>query len=150
MRSSGRLASVATFAVTALLVYLVGVALLAAWPMWTMMGFGPAWSFALVAVVVGLGLTWALGRGGGRTDDRSAAPTERCPRCGAAVQSDYLFCPECQTALRTSCPDCGRSIKAAWNRCPYCRASTTVTPTTTVGTARTRAWGEPGEIAEKW
>lgn len=150
MRISGRLATIATFVVAALLVYLVGIALLAAWPMWTLMGFGPAWSFALVAVVVGVGLIWALGRGRERTDDRPAEPAERCPRCGAAIESDYLLCPECQTALRAPCPDCGRSIKAGWSRCPYCGASTTGVPTATVGAAQTRSRGEPGEIAEKW
>ena len=150
MHFSGRLAAIFTFAVTGLLVYLVGTALLAAWPMWAMMGFGPAWSVALAVVVVG-GLIWALGRGGGRTYDQPRGAAERCPRCAATIDPDDLLCPECHTALRSTCPECRHSIKASWSRCPYCEASTTEAPSATVRTPRAARYtdGNSGSM-ERW
>lgn len=63
MRIRKHLGSILVFVGVALLVYLLGTALLAAWPMWRMMGFGPGW--AAVALLLMLLLTAGILRLGG-------------------------------------------------------------------------------------
>lgn len=46
--------------------------------------------------------------------------SKACPRCGHAVESDYLLCPTCGLELRRPCTYCGRANKANWAACPYC------------------------------
>ncbi len=43
-----------------------------------------------------------------------------CPKCGASVQQDFHFCPNCRCALGPTCLNCGRSIGAGFACCPYC------------------------------
>jgi RNA polymerase subunit RPABC4/transcription elongation factor Spt4 len=43
-----------------------------------------------------------------------------CPTCQHQVESDFIFCPHCRSALRTSCVGCGRLIDLRWDICPYC------------------------------
>jgi len=43
-----------------------------------------------------------------------------CPSCGELIKSDYLACPNCRRALRTTCPTCDRVLEPGWKVCPYC------------------------------
>ena len=51
-----------------------------------------------------------------------------CARCGAAVSSDMLFCPDCHTGIgwvRPSCQEyrcggCGEPLERQWKFCPSC------------------------------
>ena len=43
-----------------------------------------------------------------------------CRKCGKALQSDWSFCPYCQTSRQMVCAKCGNEIKANWNYCPFC------------------------------
>lgn len=45
-----------------------------------------------------------------------------CPRCEAAVTSQFNFCPRCQLNLRPSCPQCRREIRSGDRYCPHCGA----------------------------
>lgn len=131
MRFPKLLGDVATFVVAAILVYVVGTALLLVWPMWAMMGVSAGWVLAvLLALGLLAGLFWLLGRRGdaGRREGGARGPAERCPRCGAPVAADYVLCPECHTALQAACPECRRPLKASWTRCPYCGADATAVP----------------------
>ena len=48
--------------------------------------------------------------------------SKACPRCSAAVETDFLLCPNCGLELRRPCNFCRRPIKAPWRTCPYCGA----------------------------
>lgn len=125
----GYLVTIATFVLVAGSVYLTGLALLASWPMWAMMGFGPGWAVGLLAIVVGLTgwIIWTASRG--RTEAVDVRGTlDSCPQCGSAVEPDYVICPDCHTALQPSCPICQRPRQAGWSFCPYCGAEGTGTP----------------------
>jgi RNA polymerase subunit RPABC4/transcription elongation factor Spt4 len=43
-----------------------------------------------------------------------------CPGCTAAVQADWLVCPNCLTRLRKSCQHCEQAMELPWQICPYC------------------------------
>lgn len=66
MRFSKQLGHIVTFVVVALVMYLIGGAFLAVWPMWNMMwgmmGFGSGWLLALAALLIGLGVVWSVMR----------------------------------------------------------------------------------------
>jgi RNA polymerase subunit RPABC4/transcription elongation factor Spt4 len=46
--------------------------------------------------------------------------TRPCPKCGTAVQEDFVFCPRCGAEILTACPSCHRAVQTDWVRCPYC------------------------------
>ncbi len=48
--------------------------------------------------------------------------TRPCPKCGAAVQEDFVFCPRCGAEILTACPSCYRAVQTDWTRCAYCGA----------------------------
>lgn len=43
-----------------------------------------------------------------------------CPSCGEVIRSDYVACPNCRRALRSTCPTCDRVLEPTWKLCPYC------------------------------
>ena len=43
-----------------------------------------------------------------------------CPTCQHFVEQDYVFCPNCRTALKEACAGCGHPIDIRWEVCPYC------------------------------
>ena len=43
-----------------------------------------------------------------------------CPGCQRSVDTEFVLCPHCQTALRGLCPACSRLIDLRWHVCPYC------------------------------
>jgi len=43
-----------------------------------------------------------------------------CPGCQRSVDTEFVLCPHCQTALRSPCPACSRLIDLRWHVCPYC------------------------------
>ncbi len=47
---------------------------------------------------------------------------EPCPRCGAAVQTGYAYCPSCAAPLRPACPHCRSTISPGWTHCAHCGA----------------------------
>ena len=49
---------------------------------------------------------------------------EACPGCGRRVKSDFVYCPDCHTQLKTACTGCGRPIDMDWTVCPYCGTTT--------------------------
>ncbi len=95
MRIRQHLGSVLVFVVAALLVYLLGTALLMAWPMWRMMGFGPGW--AAVALLLMLPLTAGIirlvggsGRArGGPHDDPALDILRRRYAAGEITREEY-------------------------------------------------------------
>lgn len=115
-----RLGTIGAFLLAAALIYAIGWALLVAWPMWAMMGFGGAGGLLVGGLVVlGLLAIAAAGRGDGRrsrTDYAPEASNERCPACRAPVEPDYVLCPACHHALGAACPACARHVQAAWTR----------------------------------
>lgn len=126
MRFSEHLVDVAIFVVVALLVYFGGVVLLAVWPMWTMMGFGSDPVLALVVAALVVGTIWAIVYD--IRSRRAGSTSQRCPRCRAMVEADYLLCPECYTTLQGSCRECRQPLKAHWAVCPYCGIAATGEP----------------------
>ncbi len=43
-----------------------------------------------------------------------------CPSCGELIKPDYIACPNCRRALRSTCPTCDRVLEPTWKLCPYC------------------------------
>jgi len=45
-----------------------------------------------------------------------------CPKCGAALDANTKFCPECGTKLKATshCTECGAKIPAGAKFCPEC------------------------------
>lgn len=69
---------------------------------------------------------------------------EECPACGRRTKSDYLYCPDCHTRLKTACPECGRPLHLSWSLCPYCGASVSPqTPEPSPSTSEEAAQPEP-------
>lgn len=73
--------------------------------MWT-------WLAALVPDAIGIILYFIL---------RSPLP-KPCPSCSTMVQSSFVFCPNCGTAMQPTCPQCGRALDPRWSHCPHCGA----------------------------
>ena len=140
MRLPNRLADLATFVVVAAAVYVAGAALLAAWPIWAVMGAGWGWLLflALLAMGVVAGVVSLSGRARPGVDAGGADAAERCPQCRAPVQLDFVLCPECHTGLRPPCPSCGRPLKASWTHCPYCGAAAQGIPSMAAGVEQER------------
>lgn len=62
-----------------------------------------------------------------------------CPVCKQRVESDFIFCPWCQTRLKRTCTHCERPLVLRWKMCPFCGTSVYGPPaaddlTTSVGT----------------
>jgi hypothetical protein len=52
-----------------------------------------------------------------------------CPVCKNRADTDFIFCPWCQTRLKRLCVRCDRPLMLRWKLCPYCGQSvTTSTP----------------------
>jgi hypothetical protein len=49
---------------------------------------------------------------------------EHCPSCGHRVKGDYLYCPNCQTHVKTACAGCGQPLQTHWSMCPFCGTAT--------------------------
>ena len=45
-----------------------------------------------------------------------------CPHCEAAVEKDFLRCPNCLRKLKDPCVNCGKPLDPDWKICPYCEA----------------------------
>ena len=43
-----------------------------------------------------------------------------CPVCKQRVESDFIFCPWCQTRLKRTCARCERPLTLRWKLCPFC------------------------------
>lgn len=43
-----------------------------------------------------------------------------CPSCGELIKPDYIACPNCRRALRSTCPTCDRVLEPTWKVCPFC------------------------------
>ncbi len=43
-----------------------------------------------------------------------------CPKCNYKLSSDFKYCPECSTKLKTNCKSCKKEISLNWKTCPYC------------------------------
>jgi RNA polymerase subunit RPABC4/transcription elongation factor Spt4 len=43
-----------------------------------------------------------------------------CPSCGELIRPEYVACPNCRRALRSSCPACDKVLEPGWKLCPYC------------------------------
>lgn len=83
------------FVVAALLVYLVGIGLLMAWPMWRMMGFGPGWAALALLLMLSLvvGILRLVGLGGplqhGPRDDPALEILRRRYAAGEITREEY-------------------------------------------------------------
>jgi hypothetical protein len=45
-----------------------------------------------------------------------------CPKCGAAVNSKFPFCPACGAAQTQTCPGCRQAVEPGWSHCARCGA----------------------------
>lgn len=50
----------------------------------------------------------------------SISMESRCPRCRAAVDEDWIACPECGASLSAQCMSCGDGLQPGWKLCPRC------------------------------
>jgi len=75
---------------------------------------------------IGMGAGMAMGGMMAKSfaDAGTQAETEKCPKCGVAVEKGLKFCPECGTAMggssKIACPECGAQVKASAKFCPDC------------------------------
>lgn len=62
LRNTKYVGGIVLFVLVAALVYLAGAALLAVWPMWSMMGFGPGWATValLSTLILVAGAAWPI------------------------------------------------------------------------------------------
>jgi hypothetical protein len=51
-----------------------------------------------------------------------------CPVCKQRVESDFIFCPWCQTRLKRTCARCERPLLLRWKMCPFCGTSVYAAP----------------------
>ena len=95
-------------------------------------GFAPVGLAAMTAAIVVM-LVYRVVRPTDLADDaleremamkllRVELTNQSCPKCGGAIESDYILCPSCGIELRRPCGFCGRPIKPSWAACPYCGA----------------------------
>ncbi len=54
--------------------------------------------------------------------------TAPCPGCGAPVQEDFVFCPNCGRQVLTPCEKCHRAVRTDWTHCPFCGADLIAEP----------------------
>ena len=54
--------------------------------------------------------------------------TIACPGCGAAIQEDFVFCPNCGRQVLTACPKCHRAAQTDWTHCAFCGADLVAEP----------------------
>lgn len=61
-----------------------------------------------------------------RSDERrdllllaEAAKKFECPKCFAAVERDFAYCPSCAVQFKPVC-QCGATVEQSWKRCAYC------------------------------
>ena len=45
-----------------------------------------------------------------------------CPACRRKIDTDFMTCPYCRTALRVPCASCEKALMSTWILCPYCGA----------------------------
>src|SRR5438105_4368104 len=45
-----------------------------------------------------------------------------CPACRRKIDTDFMTCPYCRTALRVPCASCEKALMSTWVLCPYCGA----------------------------
>ncbi|MBI4466192.1 MAG: zinc ribbon domain-containing protein [Acidobacteria bacterium] len=45
-----------------------------------------------------------------------------CPKCGASVRPDFVFCPACGESLTSACPACRHTVEPGWAACAFCGA----------------------------
>ena len=43
-----------------------------------------------------------------------------CPKCGAAADPVFNFCPKCKFNLHRTCPQCHRAVRVGDLYCPFC------------------------------
>jgi len=43
-----------------------------------------------------------------------------CPACEKPIQTNWIFCPICQTRIRHKCSGCGELLIPEWSICPIC------------------------------
>lgn len=55
-----------------------------------------------------------------RAMERTLGARERCPKCRAHVEAEFVACPICATRLRDQCVTCSRTLDRSWALCPYC------------------------------
>jgi RNA polymerase subunit RPABC4/transcription elongation factor Spt4 len=65
-----------------------------------------------------------------------------CPVCKQRVESDFIFCPWCQTRLKRTCTRCERPLMLRWKLCPHCGQQVYTTPA--MPAEETRAIRTPG------
>lgn len=53
---------------------------------------------------------------------REIEAAKNCHKCGRPVETEWQFCPFCETELRHPCPQCSRLLDPEWKRCPHCGA----------------------------
>ena len=53
-------------------------------------------------------------------DSAAATATVACPHCGAQVQADAKFCPECGQPLASACAKCGAALAPGAKFCAEC------------------------------
>lgn len=56
-----------------------------------------------------------------------ARPQPQCPVCRSEIQSNYLVCPVCTTALKQPCGSCHAPLEPLWQSCPYCATPVSAT-----------------------
>jgi hypothetical protein len=45
-----------------------------------------------------------------------------CPKCQAALNPEFLFCPKCGQELAAKCPGCSQAVESGWAACAFCGA----------------------------
>ncbi|MEG2687570.1 MAG: SPFH domain-containing protein [Clostridia bacterium] len=91
-------------------------------------GTGGMFASAGIGLGVGakMGNVFAEGISGGAKGEAKV----KCAKCGAAMDADAKFCPECGTANvgsgKIACPNCGVAISANVKFCPECGKSVKV------------------------
>lgn len=61
-----------------------------------------------------------------------------CPYCDAAVEREFLRCPNCLRKLKDPCAKCGKPLAPEWKICPFCEADRGLDPTISQRRRRTR------------
>ena len=69
---------------------------------------------------------------------------ERCRRCRARVEPDFLACPVCSAKLKQACAGCDAAVDAAWQLCPWCETPLNAPP----APARAERAESPGALDE--